>query len=192
MKTFLHTSLKMIPIIMGIIFFVSCKNDIQAVKKITSIAKYPTLQAESLTVLRSDSGYITLELKTPLVQQYSAAKEPYTEFPKGIDAKFMDKDQNITTHITADYAIYKEKENKWIARYDVEIIDKEGRIINSEYMVFDEKKGKIHSDQFTKFTETDAVIYGKGFESDLNLTNARVLEPTGFIYINEEEYETED
>lgn len=182
----------MVFISMGIIFLVACKNDMEEVKEISSFETFPTLEAEDVTVLRSDSGQIVFRAETPLVQQYSNAENPYKEFPRGLKIKLMDKEQNVTTKMSANYAIHKEEEEKWIARHDVEIIDKNGRIINTEYMVFDMKKGKIYSDQFTKFTETDATIYGNGFESNMNLSNARILEPTGFLYFDEEEYKTQD
>jgi LPS export ABC transporter protein LptC len=179
---------KMIPVLAGIIFFLSCKNDIEAVKKITSIETFPTMEAENITFLRSDSGRIAVKAISPLVKEYAAAKEPYTEFPQGLKAEFLDKNGSISSSVSANYVIHKTNEEMWIARYDVEVMDQEGRIINTEYMVFDEKKGKFYSDQFTKFTEKDAIIYGKGFESDINLSNARILEPTGFFYIDEEQY----
>jgi LPS export ABC transporter protein LptC len=187
MKKNLHI-IKMIPVLAGIIFFLSCKNDIEVVKRITSIETYPTMEAENVTFLRSDSGRIAIKALSPLVQEYAAAKEPYTEFPQGLKAEFLDRDGKVSSSVTANYVIHKTNEKKWIARYDVEVMDREGRIINTEYMVFDETKGIFYSNQFTKFTEEDAIIYGKGFESDVNLTNAKILEPTGFFYIDEEQY----
>ena len=192
MKQCLNMVIKMIPVFAGIIFFISCKNDIETVKRITNIETYPTVEIEDFTFLRSDSGQITAKVKSPMVKEYSANEDPYREFPKGLEATFLDQEQNITTKVTANYVIQKMDEEKWIARYDVEVIDRDGRIINTEYMVFDQKKGKFYSDQFTKFTEKDGIIYGKGFESDMNLTNARILEPTGFFYVDEEQYETQD
>lgn len=185
------------PCILGIVLFAlmnfnACKNDIKTVKEITSIEKYPTLQAEKLRMFRTDSGRVTMKLKTPLMQKYSNAKEPYIEFPGGGVLKMFDENKEVTTYISANYAIYKEQKGKWIARNDVEILDKKGRIINTEYVVFDEKKGKIYSDRFTKFTDEKSIIYGKGFESDMNLSNAQIFEPTGFIYPDEEQYETKD
>ncbi|WP_081421475.1 LPS export ABC transporter periplasmic protein LptC [Salinivirga cyanobacteriivorans] len=180
--------IKMIPVMAGIIFFVSCKNDMETVKQITNIETYPTMEIEEFKFFRSDSGQITVKVKSPLVREFSAIENPYREFPEGLVATFLDRDQTIKSKITANYVIQKIDEEKWIARHDVEVIDQDGRIINTEYMVFDQKKGKIYSDQFTKFTETDAIIYGKGFESDMNLTNARILEPTGFFYVDEEQY----
>jgi LPS export ABC transporter protein LptC len=178
----------MIPVLSGIIFFLSCKNDIEVVKKITSIETYPTMEAENITFLRSDSGRIAVKAISPVVKEYAAAKEPYTEFPEGLKAEFLDRNGNITSSITANYAIHKTSEEKWIARYNVEVMDKDGRLINTEYMVFDEKTGKFYSDQFTKFTEKESIIYGKGFKSDMNLSNAQIIEPTGFFYIDEEQY----
>lgn len=178
----------MIPVLSGIIFFLSCKNDIEVVKRINSIETYPTMEAENITFLRSDSGRIDVRAQSPLVKEYANAKEPYTEFPQGLKAKFLDRHGNISSSVSANYVIHKTKEQIWIARYNVEVMDQDGRIINTEYMVFDENKGIFYSNQFTKFTEKDAIIYGKGFESDMNLTNAKILEPTGFFYIDETQY----
>lgn len=177
----------MIPALVGIIFFMSCKNDIEVVRRITSIETFPTLEAETVTILRSDSGKVIMKIITPMIRQFAQASEPYTEFPKGLNAVFMDKDQQVNTRISADEVIFYETDEKWEARYNVEVTDRDGRIINTEYMVFDQKKGKIFSNQFTKLTEDDAVIYGTGFESDPNLTNARIFEPTGDFYVDDKQ-----
>ncbi|MDA3867515.1 MAG: LPS export ABC transporter periplasmic protein LptC [Salinivirgaceae bacterium] len=178
---------KMIPAMVGIIFFVSCKNDIEVVKRITSIETYPTMAAEHVSLYRSDSGQIVMKLDAASIKKFTNVENPYTEFSEGLEAQFFDENQEVSTYISANHVIYYEKEEKWVARYDVEVLDRDGRVINTEYMVFDQKKGKIYSDQFTKFTEEDAIIYGKGFESDPNLTNARILEPTGYFYVDNEE-----
>lgn len=181
-----YTDKWMIPALVGIIFFMSCKNDIEVVQRITSIETFPTLEASDVTILRSDSGNIVMRIETPLISQYAQATEPYTSFPKGLKAIFFDRNGEVSSEISANEVMYYENDEKWVARYDVVVIDRNGTIINTEYMVFDQKKGRIYSDQFTKFTEGDAVIYGSGFESDPNLTNARIIKPRGDFYVDEQ------
>lgn len=176
----------MIPALVGIIFFMSCKNDIEVVKRITSIETFPTIEAEDVTILRSDSGSIIMRIESPVISQYSQANEPYTLFPKGLKGVFFDSNGEISTQITADEVIYYENDEKWVARYNVEVIDKDGRIINTEYMVFDQKKGRVYSDQFTKLTDSDAVIYGTGFESNANLSDAVIFGPRADFYVDEQ------
>jgi hypothetical protein len=46
---------------------------------------------------------------------------------------------------------------------------------------------KVFTDKFVTIERSDGVIYGKGMISDQNFTNYVIKEPTGVIYLNEDE-----
>lgn len=119
-----YTDKWMIPALVGIIFFMSCKNDIEVVQRITSIETFPTLEASDVTILRSDSGNIVMRIETPMISQYAQATEPYTSFPKGLKAIFFDRNGEVSSEISANEVMYYENDEKWVARYDVVVIDR--------------------------------------------------------------------
>ena len=183
---------KVILVFTGITFLLSCKNDMKEVNKITSLETFPTLSAKNITIIQSDSGIVRFTITTQELKQYQSAEKPYTEFPKGLVAELLDKHNHTTSKITSNYAIYKESEQKWIAENNVEVIDNKGQIINTEQLIWDQNKKKIYSNQFTKFTEENSILYGKGFEANEDMSNGHIIHPTGNFYIDEDKYKTKN
>ena len=99
---------------------------------------------------------------------------PYTEFPKGVKIEQFGPNMQITSIITSDYAQYFEKEEKWIAKNNVVVINQKGDTLKTEELIREGKTGKIYSDKFVKIIGKDQIINGIGFESDQNMANWQI------------------
>ena len=67
--------------------------------------------------------------------------------------------------------------------------------MNSEELIWDEKKKIIYSEQFVRITTDESIIMGKGFEADQSFETWEIFNPTGTIEIDEnenEEFEPDD
>ena len=165
--------------------FVSCVSDMQRVKTITSIRGLPSQSATNIEIIHTDSAKITMIVIAPKLNKYDNVDEPYTEFPEGLHVKFYNEFEETDANLTANYAIRDDESNIWEARYDVVAIGKEGQILNTELLFWDEEKEIIYTDEFVKITEDESIMYGTGFESDQNFDNWRILNPTGTVYTDE-------
>ncbi|MGE4586059.1 MAG: LPS export ABC transporter periplasmic protein LptC [Mangrovibacterium sp.] len=163
----------------------SCENKIERIKELSVSDKLPGMEAENFFMVHSDSSRLEFSLKTPLMRQYNQEedKDPYTEFPKGVEIIRFGENRKIDSQITSDYALFYEKEGKWIAKNNVLVINQDGDSLKTEELVWERKSGEIYSDKFVKIIRRDQIITGIGFESDQNMANWKIKKVRGTLYL---------
>ena len=70
------------------------------------------------------------------------------------------------------------------ARKNVVVVNQKGDRLNTEHLIWDEKKQKLISDEFVKITTKDQIIYGDGFEANEDFTKYKIFKTRGTIPIN--------
>ena len=150
------------------IFFLgnSCKNDVQEVMTATEKTELPLRIQYGIHYEYSDSARKKLDIKAPEAVDHSEKKEPYQEFPQGMEVTFYDKKGVQEAFIKSNYAKHLIDKNIWEARGDVLVKNNKNEQLNSEELIWDEKKKIIYSEQFVKITTDESIIMGKGFEAD--------------------------
>ena len=176
---------KAILLFVGIALFSSCKNDIDTIQSLGDISDIPQLYARNIQIVHSDSAKISMKMFAPELKRFPDKDKPYTEFPKGINITVYDDYGKESSKIRANYAIYYEEEKLWEARYDVIAESSENKKLFTEYLVWEEEKEIIHSDQYVKVIDQGVIMQGIGFESNEEFTRWRILKPTGEIEIQE-------
>jgi LPS export ABC transporter protein LptC len=162
----------------------SCENEIAKTKIFSSGVEPPSATAEGYEMLFSDSTVIRFKLQTPELIKYENEKEPYIEFPRGVNIEKYDSKMNIVSNITADYAKNFPSDNRWEAKNNVIAINLKGDTLKTEYLVWDMKTEKIYSDQFVKIIQKDQIYTGIGFESNQDFTIYNIKNLKGHIYVN--------
>ena len=165
--------------------FVSCENDIEKIKQFSNSENLPNITAEGYEVLYFDSTVIRRKLQTPEMIIHNDEKEPYTEFPQGVEITQYDNKMNITSYITAQYAKNFNSQERWEAKNNVVAVNQKGDTLKTEYLVWDQKKGKIYSDQFVKITQKDGqVTTGTSFESNQDFSEYVIKNLKGQMYVD--------
>lgn len=162
--------------------FFSCTRDIERIKTITSIIGLPTQTAKNVRIVHTDSAKITMIVRAPQLDKFDKVDKPYTEFPKGLEVDFYNEIEMPDSKLKANYAKRIDETAIWEAKNDVVAINRDGTILNTELLYWDENKETIYTDKFVKVTEGESILYGKGFESNQDFTVWRILRPTGEIY----------
>lgn len=177
-----------IPVFAGvIILFYSCeKSDIEKVNTLTKHLDAPTMAVINTEIIYTDDAAIQIKITAPEINRYLDIKEPYSEFPKGLNVQFYDSTQTPSSFIRANYAIYDEEENIWTAENDVVAINEEGDTLNTEYLIWDMNTKKVYSDRFVRIVNKDGIIHGTGFESNQDLSNWKIKKTSGTINIKDE------
>ena len=164
---------------------VSCTNDPVEVRKFNSDKILPVSSTKNIEMLYSDSATLRAKIKAPQRDTYLGDDE-YIEFTKGVDMIFYDKDGIESGHMVAKYAISYNKKEQMIARNDVQLWNAEGKRLNTEELIWDQKTGRIHSEKFSKITSPTEVIYGDGFESDQDFSKYRIVNISGIVSVKNE------
>lgn len=176
--------IKVIVVIIITAILYSCENDLETVKIITSKDNTPFETSKNVELYHSQNGIVELLLKTPLLERY-LGERPYIEMTKGIEIYFYDSLMNVSSQLTASYAINFENDKITEARNNVIVINEKKEQLNTEHLIWDERKSIIYSNVFVKITTPDEVLFGEGFESDERFEKWQIKKPKGSFNIKE-------
>lgn len=166
-----------------IISMYSCENDLDKVKLYSKGQVIPTETARSIKIIYSDSAKVQVEITAPLLDHYST-ENPYIEMPNGLNAIFYNEKMEVKSKLVADYGVRYEKEQKMEAKKNVIVTNEKGDKLNTEHLIWDEKKQKLLSNEDVKITTKDEIIFGKGFEANEDFTKYKIFNIKGTISIN--------
>jgi hypothetical protein len=155
---------------------------------------YETLMTESSehrTIAMIEDGKCSYTFSAPLIEGYSMATNPYQEFRRGIKLTTFRQDTitvvadttyiatQVDAVITANYAIYYEKQQLWEAKGDVVVVKQERERgdtlvkstteVYTQQLYWDATIGKIYSNVDTRVITAEGPQYGEGFDTDESL-----------------------
>ena len=167
------------------VFFTACKNDIKVINTIGNKNFLPVESAKNVETIYSDSAHILMIVKAPVLDYYEGEK-PYHEMPKGIEIYFYDTLMQVKSKLTANYAISYEKEKIMEAKNNVIVVNEKKEQLNTEHLVWDEKRAIIFSDKFVKINTGKEILLGEGMESDERFDKWKIKRPKGSISVKED------
>ena len=170
----------------------SCANDIEQLKKIIDPEEEPDIIGHNVEMLYSDSARLQAKLITPLVKQFESAKDARDEFPKGLHVWLYEKTGELNAEITANWARHDIKTDLWEAQSNVVLTNVEGRKLETEQLFWDQQKGTVYSEKYTKITESNGNMYsGESFKAKQDLSEYQLFNKSGIgkttIFIKDEE-----
>ena len=129
-----------------------------------------TEYSEDLSVVMSQNGRRSYHFVTPLLEGYSLAREPYREFPKGVEMTTYKNDSlsSVDAVLTANYAIHYETRDLWEAKGNVVVEKSDGKTLYTQQLFWNARTKKIYSNVDSKIVQNNGrdVFIGEGFESD--------------------------
>jgi LPS export ABC transporter protein LptC len=173
-------------LLVALIPFTSCENDIEVIKSLSGDQLLPSQSMINAEIIYTDSARLQLRITAPEIHNYSNAAEKYTEFPRGVFAEFFDRAGNVESQLNSKYAIYYTDNELWEAKDSVVVINSEGEILNTDQLYWDERLKIIYSNAFVRITRPQEVIMGEGFEADETFSRWKIKKIQGTIYIQDE------
>ncbi|MCL2072363.1 MAG: LPS export ABC transporter periplasmic protein LptC [Marinilabiliaceae bacterium] len=161
------------------LFLACAPNNPEEIKALTNKDELPTLSFVEFEGIATDSGTLKYRLVTPEILQFDNVESPFIDFPKGLHYYTYNKDEEIESQIKCNYAKYYQELELWVLQNDVEIINAEGSVVNSEHIFWNTKEKRIYSDEFVKITTQDDLITGYGFETDEDIKTFTILKVSG-------------
>ncbi len=158
-------------------------NNIEKVQAFTSSDNLPIQEAVDFETMQTDSGQMRYTLKAPKLLRFENDGETYSEFPEGVEIVEYDEKHNVTSSIRADYAKQFTKEDRWEAKNNVVITNVQGDSLKTDHLTWDEKTGKIFTEEYVEIIRNDQIITGIGLTSDQNMKNWEIKKPKGVFYV---------
>lgn len=105
----------------------------------------PTRIMKNAHVIFKDSGFIKIDLRSSLVNEYASADTPYTEFPKGLELNYFNKSIDSPGYLRADWAIMNEMKGKYEGKGNVVVISEEGDTLKTASLFWDRKNRLVYT-----------------------------------------------
>ena len=164
----------------------SCSKEQQTVQIKVRSDIDPSMSADNINVLFSDSGKIEARLTAPMLNQYSG-QNPRMEFPKGFKIYMYDSIMRVQSTITARYGIRYDFKDYMEARKDVIVRNElKNEQLNTEHLIWDERSHRIYNNDPIKVTTPGKVLYGNDLESDEGFTRYNFKHPTGEMMVRKD------
>lgn len=123
------------------LLFYSCEiNETQELGELNKNFADRTIVDAFLTY--KDSGVVKMELKAPLVEEFTLIDSPYTIMRNGVHIKFWNNDPN-PNYLRADWAKILDRKKFYEGKGNVEMINSDGDTLRTQHIFWDNKNRRI-------------------------------------------------
>ena len=187
-KLFSYLRLTILQGFLGLFFLLSCENDIEKINALTNELNLPQQTGYDVEIAFTDSGILKWKLYAPEINRYDSKDNPYIEFPKGIKIIDFDREGNIESRLTANYAIYYREDQLGEAKSNVVAIkETTGEQLYTEQLFWDQKSETVYSNTFSRIINNQGTHIGeKGFEAKQDLSRWKLHGSRGTVKIRDE------
>jgi LPS export ABC transporter protein LptC len=169
-------------LIFFIFFVTSCNSDeLNNLENIILKDDVGIERATRVELIYSDSAFVRVIIKAPVLLRYIDKQKPKNIFPEGVDADFFDEHQIQTSKLKAKYAEQFMKEHKVFLRDSVCIWNNKNELLETDELIWDEVSKQISSSKFVRITTPTQIIEGYGFKSNLDFSVWEIYEVSGLI-----------
>lgn len=166
------------------IVLAACSLDKASVQRIVQLDAGPTVQVDSLRIDYTERGRVASTVYAPRMHTYNREGVVYDEFLDGLDVQMFDAQGGKTSMIRAKYAMHWRNRSLWEARYRVVAVNQQGDTMRTEQIFWDQAEHRVYTNALVQVRTHDAILYGRGFESDERFEQWIFREPQGVISVN--------
>ena len=159
----------------------SCENDVKKVIALTNLQNKPTVEATQMSGFLTDNGHVTMRFTTPELKRYELSREKNIVLPKGVSLVRFTETGEVICKVTAKYAKFDDAQNRWEARDSVVAVNRKGEVLNTNLLYWDGNARRVYTDDYVRIQTPEAIINGKGLESDESFDNYEILRITNSV-----------
>ena len=167
----------------------SCENPMEKVKQFIDNDTISGLMAYDVVIERSDSGTMVARLIAPMMRSIDDQDSAMLEFPKGFTAYMYDVgDTAPSSMISGDYGVNYEQREMVIAQHNVVVRNLlTDEVLETEKLVWNQKKKKIYTGSLVKISSPDKIIFGDSMTANEDFTHREIFGIRATIEIEEDE-----
>ena len=138
----------------------------------------PDQESWGVTIIMTHDGLMRAEVKSGHLKKYN--EQEYIVLDSGVVVDFFDLQERHTSTLFSEKAEINEKSNDMLAIGDVIAKSDSGITLFSETLTWTAEDEKLFTKDSIMITTLDKdTLFGKGFESDADLENWRIINPSG-------------
>lgn len=169
----------------AMLLFAGCGKGTKLQDSNTRIFDTGAERIENVEILYSDSSIVRVRIKGPLMLRYLGYDNPRQEFPKGIEVEFFDGKGQVTSTLTAAYAVRYESRGLTILRRNVFWKSTDLQTLDTPELTWDERQQIVYTNKFAVVTTAVDTVYSHGFEATQSFRNIRLNAIDGSIEVEE-------
>jgi len=147
-----------------LIVLISCTNDPRLVQEFVSDKQQPIEKIKEAELLHTENGKVKVRLLASCIERFQDI-QPALIFSDHLEVYFYNDSSELQSTLIADYASIDEENKIMMAQNNVVLISSDDKKLETDELVWDEKKNKIYTDKKVKITTGKEVVYGEGFTS---------------------------
>ena len=175
--------IKSIVVSFGVAMLFACQTNQQQMKELSKEIDEPVVSSTDVDWFYTKNGEASFKLSAPKMLRFEA-KEPYVEFPHGLELNSFEQEGEQDAYLSADYAIQKLNDKLIVAKGNVFLQNAKGEQLETEHLIWDEQKEQIHTEETVKITKKGQMVIGEGFESDIYFNEYTLKKSRGVINLD--------
>jgi len=159
-----------------VVLFSSCTK--QSVENMNSRNGLPDQESWGVNIILTDQGIMRAKVESGHLEKYN--EKEFILLNNDVKVDFFDANENHTSVLTSQQAEVDQKSNDMKAFGNVVVVSDSGITLYSETLSWKSKDEKLQTKEEIMITTLDNdTLYGIGFESDSDLKNWQIIEPSG-------------
>ena len=115
---------KIIPVLFAFGILCSCENDVKEIESLSNKKNEPVSRGKNVELIYSEKSNVKINITAPLMEEYGLEEDnKYMEMKEGIKVLFYDSLMNVSSTLTANYAINRVAEKIMEAKDDVVVVN---------------------------------------------------------------------
>jgi len=156
--------MKIIRLLLSIVL-VACTNDPKLVQDFVSDKEQAIEQIKGAELLHTENGKIKVRIVANKIERFQY-QQPGLIFSEHMEIYFYNDSSELQSTLMANDASIDEDKKIMLAQNNVVLISSDDKKLETEELVWNEKKDKIYTDKKVKITTGKEVVHGEGFTSN--------------------------
>jgi LPS export ABC transporter protein LptC len=170
-----------------LVFILGC-TQIEDVDTSEQKRDFPSRTLINAHIVYKDSGFVKINLRSPLIEEYTFMDSAYTQFPKGLEMNFYTNNIDSPGYLRANWAIMYELKEWYEGRGDVKIISEKGDTLKTQKLFWNKKERKVFTSDtvFIISKSGDSLQANNGLEAKDDLSEYTLFNNQGVKFYAEE------
>jgi len=160
------------------IVLISCTNDPNLVKEFVNDEVQAIEQIKGAELLHTENGKIKVKIVAGKIERFQNI-QPQLVFSDQMEVYFYNDSSQLQSTLKAADASIDEEAKIMLAQNNVELTSSDGKKLETQELIWDEKQDKIYTDKKVKITTGKEVVYGEGFTSNPDFTEYSIAKIHG-------------
>lgn len=170
-----------------LVFILGC-TQIEDVDTSEQKRDFPSRTLINAHIVYKDSGFVKINLRSPLIEEYAFIDSAYTQFPKGLEMNFYTNNIDSPGYLRANWAIMYELKEWYEGRGDVKIISEKGDTLKTQKLFWNKKERRVFTPDtvFIISKSGDSLQANNGLEAKDDLSEYTLFNNQGVKFYEEE------